>query len=127
MKNFLLVGVGLFVLLTPIVANAKIFKCIDNKVDNINSKRIIEIKDYWFFATLKDLTNTSNPIKFKIEKFTKYHITAIGKEDMGGVFRVRLYNFDRINFKLVENFNIEPRADTKRKDDITEFNCELIN
>ena len=86
MKNFLLGGVALFVLLTPIVANAKIFKCIDNKVDNINSERIIEIKDYWFFATLKDLTNTSNPIKFKIEKFTKYHITAIGKEDMGGVF-----------------------------------------
>ena len=124
-KLFLLIG--LVVLLTPMAVNAKIFKCIDNKVDNIVYKRIIEIKDYWFFATLKDLTNTSNPIKFKIEKFTKYHITAIGKEDMGGIFRVRLYNFDRINFKLVENFNIEPRADTKRKDDITEFNCELIN
>ena len=115
----------MFVLLTPIVANAKIFKCI-GKVNN-NYERIIEIKDYWFFGTLKDITNTSNPIKFKIEKFTKYHITAIGKEDMGGVFRVRLYNFDRINLKLVENFNIEPRADAKRKDDITKFNCEEIN
>lgn len=125
MKNFLLGGVALFVLLTPIVANAKIFKCI-GKVNN-NYERIIEIKDYWFFGTLKDITNTSNPIKFKIEKFTKYHITAIGKEDMGGVFRVRLYNFDRINLKLVENFNIEPRADAKRKDDITKFNCEEIN
>ena len=52
---------------------------------------------------------------------------SIKAGNVGGVFRVRLYNFDRINLKLVENFNIEPRADAKRKDDITKFNCEEIN
>ena len=104
----------------------EVFKCF-NENDN---KKIIEVKDFWLFGFLNDITNTSDPIKFKVNKFNKYHISAKGTqkifyEDGRITTLLRGYEFDRINNILVETFNIENASN--RKDDVSTYTCKKFN